>query len=131
MADGDGNVFGGGDLGFVYSAYENSDGTFGKGVKSGVRYNAGLTESDPGWNYQGYYYKHAWADDGDFVTVEVSTYYTAEEASAYNTEHTLTEGSEGYKKEGDVKTTKTERQFTEDCKVLVEPMCKVLDALNI
>ncbi|MBR3110401.1 MAG: hypothetical protein IKH35_04360 [Prevotella sp.] len=122
VADGDGNVFGGGDLGFVYSAYENSDGTFGKGVKSGVRYNAGLTESDAGWNYQGYYYKHAWADDGAFVTVEVPTsYYTAEDSEVIA----------GEKQVGDVKTTKTERQFTEDCKVLVEPMCKVLDALNI
>ena len=91
---GDGNVFGGGDIGMVYSAYENADGTFGKGVKAGKRYNEGISSSDTeNYNYQGYYYKHAWADDGAFVTVEVE--------------------------EG-----KTERQFTEDCKVLVEPHCK-------
>ncbi|MBR2097182.1 MAG: hypothetical protein IJ907_04765 [Prevotella sp.] len=122
VADGDGNVFGGGDLGFVYSAYENSDGSFGRGVKDGVRYNKGLTERDAGWNYQGYYYKHAWADNGAFVTVTVPTsYYTAEDAEVIA----------GEKQVGDVKTTKTERQFTEDCKVLVEPMCKVLVNVNI
>ena len=119
VADGDGNVFGGGDVGFVYSAYEKADGTFGKGVKDGVRY-------DP--LYQGYYYQY---EDGKFVTVEVPTYYTAAEAAAYNTEHSLSPGSEGYKNEGDQKGTKTERQFTEDCKVLVEPMCKVKVGVNV
>ena len=52
MAYGYGNVFGGGDEGSVYSAYENSDGSLGIGLKDGVRYE-GL--------YQGYYYK---SDDG-------------------------------------------------------------------
>lgn len=79
LAKGDGNVFGGGDIGHVYSAYENADGSFGKGVKVGKRY-----ESEG----EGYYYKHAWADDGDF---------------------TLKNG---------------EREYTEDCKVLIEPMCQ-------
>ena len=79
LAKGDGNVFGGGDIGHVYSAYENADGSFGKGVKEGKRY-------DDSW--EGYYYKHAWADDGDF---------------------TLKNG---------------EREYTEDCKVLIEPMCQ-------
>ena len=79
LAKGDGNVFGGGDIGHVYSAYENADGSFGKGVKEGKRY-------DDTW--EGYYYKHAWADDGDF---------------------TLKNG---------------EREYTEDCKVLIEPMCQ-------
>ena len=110
VADGDGNVFGGGDLGFVYSAYEKADGTFGRGKKDGVRY-------DP--LYQGYYYKY---ENGNYVTVEVPTsYYTAEDAEVI----------EGTKQVGDVKTTKTERQFTEDCKVLVEPMCKVLVNVTI
>ena len=117
LANGDGNVFGGGDIGYVYSAYENSDGSFGKGVKDGERY-------DP--LYQGYYYKHDWDDNGDFVTIEVPTYYSTAEASAYNTEHNLSENQEGYKKAGDVKGTTLERQFTEDCKVLIEPQCKVL-----
>ena len=79
LAKGDGNVFGGGDVGHVYSAYENADGTFGKGVKRGERYD-GVDNQD------GYYYKHALADDGAFDS--------------------------GY-------------PLTEDCKVLVEPMCKV------
>lgn len=35
---------------------------------------------------------------------QAATYYTAEEAAAYNTEHGLNEGDEGYKTEGDVKT---------------------------
>ena len=56
LADGDGNVFGGGDEGFVYSAYENEDGSFGWGVKSGTRY---------GNIYQGYYYKHIWNNRDD------------------------------------------------------------------
>lgn len=33
-----------------------------------------------------------------------ATYYTAEEAAEYNTEHGLNPGDEGYKEEGDVKT---------------------------
>ena len=33
-----------------------------------------------------------------------ATYYTAEEAEAYNTEHSLSPGDEGYKQAGDVKT---------------------------
>ena len=122
VADGDGNVFGGGDVGFVYSAYEKADGTFGKGVKDGVRYD-GL--------YEGYYYQHAWTGTNQFVTVTVPTYYTAAEADKYNTDNNLTPSSPGAKKEGDQKGTTTERQFTEDCKVLVEPMCKVLVDVEI
>ncbi len=122
VADGDGNVFGGSDIGVVYSAYEKPDGTFGKGVKGGVRYDD---------LYEGYYYQHAWEDDGAFVTVEVPTYYTAAEAAEYNTEHSLSPGAEGSKKEGDQKGTKTERQFTEDCKVLIEPNLKVLAKVTI
>ena len=56
VADGNGNVFGGGDEGYVYSAYENEDGTFGKGVKIGERYKD---------DHQGYYFKHTWADSGE------------------------------------------------------------------
>ena len=122
VSDGDGNVFGGGDIGFVYSAYEKADGTFGKGVKDGIRYD-GL--------YEGYYFQHAWDDEGAFVTVEVPTYYTAKEATEYNTAHSLEPGDAGYKKEGDPKGTKTERQFTEDCKVLIEPHMKVLPGKTI
>ena len=118
LADGDGNVFGGGDEGFVYSAYEKADGTFGIGKKDGVRY-------DP--LYQGYYYEY---ENGNFVTEQVETgTYTAEEAEAYNTEHASDPGhvdvSEGDKK------YETERRFTEDCKVLIEPSMKVLSDVTI
>ena len=54
---GNGNVFGGGDIGYVYSAYEYTDDQGRKlprkGVKSGVRY-------DGDGMYQGYYYEHVW-----------------------------------------------------------------------
>ena len=74
LAKGDGNVFGGCDVGHVYSAYENSDGTFGFGKKIGTRYED---------NEEGYYYK------SDNTTL------------------------------------------TEDCKVVVEPMCQALLPVTI
>ena len=64
----DGNVFGGGDVGYVYSAFEKTDGTVARGEKSGVRYHG---------SGEGYYYY-----DGS---------------------------------------------LTEDCKVLIEPQCKLKD----
>ena len=64
VANNDGNVFGGGDVGFVYSAYENPDGTFGRGKKIGERYKD---------DHQGYYFKHEWAEDGSFITETVGT----------------------------------------------------------
>ena len=64
VEDGNGNVFGGGDEGYVYSAYEDSNGHFGRGVKAGKRYNEGISPTDEdNYNYQGYYYKHLWYDD--------------------------------------------------------------------
>lgn len=48
LANGNGNVFGGGDIGYVYSAYEDTDGTLCFGKKSGVRYDDG----DEGYYYQ-------------------------------------------------------------------------------
>ena len=54
VAKGDGNVFGGGDVGYVYSAY-NKDGKVAYGKKSGVRYDGGK---------EGYYYKY---ENGAFV----------------------------------------------------------------
>ena len=54
VAKGDGNVFGGGDVGYVYSAY-NIDGEVAYGKKSGVRYDGGK---------EGYYYKY---ENGAFV----------------------------------------------------------------
>ena len=90
LANMHGNVFGGGDIGYVYSAYEYDDnGTtkLGYGKKSGERYDDGD---------EGYYYKY---EDGGFVTE--------------NTES------------GDEKVP------TEDCKVLIEPYCKVLPGQSV
>ncbi len=58
LANGNGNVFGGGDIGYVYSAYENSEGALCFGKKSGTRYDDGD---------EGYYYKYengTWKMDG-------------------------------------------------------------------
>ena len=58
LANGNGNVFGGGDIGYVYSAYENTDGDLCFGKKYGERYD------DDG---EGYYYKYengTWKTDG-------------------------------------------------------------------
>ena len=97
---GNGNVFGGGDIGYVYSAYEYTDAQGHKlprkGVKSGVRY-------DGDGMYQGYYYEHVWENttgtESNFI------HYT-----------NGVENSEG-----------KERKLTEDCKVLIAPHCKVTD----
>ncbi len=109
LSDSVGNVFGGGDVGYVYSAYENTDGTFGRGVKpaGSERYKD---------EYQGYYFKHQW--EGDTSTgnnIDADGFYT----------ENVTVG------EGESATTTTERMLTEDCKVLIEPQCKVLTAVNI
>ena len=53
-----GNVFGGGDEGSVYSAYEESDGSLRVGKKEGERYGESI--------YQGYYYK----TDGNNAIIE-------------------------------------------------------------
>ena len=58
VALGQGNVFGGGDIGFVHSAYENSDHKLSIGKKSGQRFNDSSGD--------GYYYKN---ENGSFVTV--------------------------------------------------------------
>jgi hypothetical protein len=57
LANGNGNVFGGGDIGYVYSAYEDTDGALCFGKKSGVRYDDGD---------EGYYYQ---SKDGNYVIV--------------------------------------------------------------
>ena len=51
VALGYGNVFGAGDVGCVYSAYENESGVLSIGKKSGVRYGTENTD-------EGYYYKY-------------------------------------------------------------------------
>ena len=92
------------------------------GKKSGKRYNAGIDPSNTAeYNYQGYYYKH---ENGDFATTKVAAgTYTAAEATAYNTEHSSDPGFVAVSA-GDTKY-RDERQFTEDCKVLVEPWLQV------
>ena len=98
LLEGNGNVFGGGDIGYVYSAYEYDDGNGHKlprkGVKSGVRY-------DGDGMYQGYYYEHVWEN-----TTSTETNFIH-----------YTDGIED--PDGD------ERKLTEDCKVLIAPHCKV------
>ena len=97
-----GNVFGGGDIGYVYSAYELPDGTFRKGVKGGNRYD-GL--------YEGYYFEHEWADNGKYILYDGGVECPTCVESAQHPE--------------------IERKLTEDCKVLIEPQCKVTDAGGI
>jgi hypothetical protein len=63
LAENSGNVFGGGDYGFVYSAYEKN-GAVCYGKKSGVRYNNGLAEGNEGYDDEGYYYQY---ENGNFV----------------------------------------------------------------
>lgn len=94
VTKGYGNVFGGGDIGYVYSASEE-DGKFYVGVKDGTRYDD---------EYEGYYYK-----------------FKLDEGKSYNGESADAVESKGsWEKDGD------EFILTEDCKVLVEPRCKVL-----
>jgi hypothetical protein len=109
LTKGYGNVFGGGDIGYVYSAYEDTPGHFGKGVKpeGSERYKD---------DFNGYYYKHKW--DGD-----TSTGSNIDTEGFYTEDVTVTEGSNTI--------TKKERMLTEDCKVLIEPQCKVKTAVEI
>ena len=48
IAESYGNVFGGGDIGYVYSAYEKEDGTMVRGVQQGQRYD----DADEGYYYE-------------------------------------------------------------------------------
>jgi hypothetical protein len=92
---GDGNVFGGGDIGYVYSAYEYEEGgvkKVGRGIQSGARWDD---------NDEGYYYRHK------------------------------VRGSYDYSNNEDFETDGGEKILTEDCKVLIEPHCKVKTAVNI
>ena len=100
LANMHGNVFGGGDIGYVYSAYEK-DGVVCVGKKSGKRYNEGLSASDEGYDDEGYYYKN---EDGTFVN------------GVYNGTFVEEDG---------------EKVPTEDCKVLIEPYCKVLPGQSV
>ena len=93
LALGNGNVFGGGDIGYVYSAYENDAKQLCVGIKDGERYDN---------QYEGYYYKN--------------------EGGAY---------ANGAYTGGQWVMDKNEYVLTEDCKVLVEPHCRVKSAVTI
>ena len=97
MEQGYGNVFGGGDIGYVYSAYEQ-DGKLYVGIKDGDRYDD---------NWEGYYYAYKKGDD------------------AYIPGTKPADTDPSWVKDGN------EFLLTEDCKVLVEPHPKALDAVTI
>ena len=97
VTKGYGNVFGGGDIGYVYSAYEK-DGKLYVGIKDGDRY-------DNTW--EGYYYAYKKGDD------------------AY------TPGTKPADSDPNWVTDQGEYVLSEDCKVLVEPHCKVKTAVTI
>ncbi len=93
-----GNVFGGGDIGYVYSAYEQN-GKLYVGVKDGERYDN---------NYGGYYYAYEMG------------------SQAYQPQNFVYD-------EHDPKWVMDEDEYvlTEDCKVLIEPYCRVLSSVSI
>ena len=95
---GNGNVFGGGDIGYVYSAYEK-DGKLYAGIKDGERYDN---------KYEGYYYPY---------DMSTNPYIPA------NFQYSETDPN--WVKVGD------EFVLSEDCKVLIEPHCKVTSAVTI
>ena len=76
LANMHGNVFGGGDIGYVYSAYENENGALCVGKKLGVRYDD---------NNEGYYYKN---EGGAY---DASGEYTGGQYYQDNGEYVLTE----------------------------------------
>ena len=104
-AQGDGNVFGGGDIGYVYSAYEE-DGKLFVGIKDGERYDD---------KYEGYYY--AYELEKGLAPENYIPYIPSD--FVYN------ENDEKWVKEG------KEFLLTEDCKVLVEPHPKALNDVTI
>ena len=98
LALGNGNVFGGGDIGYVYSAYEK-DGKLYAGIKDGERYDN---------KYEGYYYPY---DMGTTPYIPANFSYS--------------ETDPNWVKDGG------EFVLSEDCKVLIEPHCKVTSAVTI
>ncbi len=98
LANGNGNVFGGGDIGYVYSAYEK-DGDLYVGIKYGNRYDD---------NKEGYYYAYK-IGDGSYTPFTETPLAT----------------DENWVKDDD------EYVPTEDCKVLVEPSCRVKAPVTI
>ena len=105
LAQENGNVFGGGDIGYVYSAYEE-DGKLFVGIKDGNRYDD---------KYEGYYY--AYDLEKDLTPENYKPYIPSE--FVYD--------------EYDPRWVKDGNEFvlTEDCKVLVEPSCKVITPVTV
>ena len=106
LALGNGNVFGGGDIGYVYSAYEgkgentvgDENGKLYVGIKDGERY-------DDVW--EGYYYAYKKGDDAYIPGTKPA--------------------------DNDANWVKDDGEYvlTEDCKVLIEPHCKALSDVEI
>ena len=105
LARENGNVFGGGDIGYVYSAYEQ-DGKLFVGIKDGERYDN---------KYEGYYYAY---DIEQGRTPENYIPYIPADF-VYN--------------EHDPKWVMDQGEYvlTEDCKVLIEPYCRAKSAVTI
>ena len=100
-----GNVFGGGDIGYVYSAYEE-DGKLYVGIKDGERYDN---------KYEGYYY--AYDLEQGLTPANYKPYIPAD--FVYD--------------EHDPKWVMDNGEYvlTEDCKVLIEPYCRAKSAVTI
>ncbi len=100
-----GNVFGGGDIGYVYSAYEE-DGKLYVGIKDGDRYDN---------KYEGYYYAYD-LEQG----LSPENYIPYIPADFVYDEH-------------DPKWVMDHDEFvlTEDCKVLIEPYCRAKSAVTV
>lgn len=116
LSYGDGNVFGGGDIGYVFSAYEYEETvTEGETTHTVTKFGRGVKpEGSERYKdiYQGYYYKHKWEGDNSTGTnIDAKGFFT----------ESVTVGQ----------TTTQERMLTEDCKVLIEPYCKALQNVTI
>ena len=97
LATGYGNVFGGGDVGYVYGSYMVGNDLY-VGIKYGERYNG---------EWEGYYF--------DYKVGE----------NEYTPGPKPDDKDDGWVKDGD------EWILTEDCKVLVEPWCRVKEEVTI
>ena len=105
MALGYGNVFGGGDIGYVYSAYED-EGKLYVGIKDGNRYDD---------KYEGYYY--AYNLEKDLAPENYIPYIPADFVYHENDPKWVMDNGEYV--------------LTEDCKVLIEPHAKAISAVTI
>ena len=100
-----GNVFGGGDIGYVYSAYEK-DGKLYVGIKDGKRYDN---------KYEGYYY--AYDLEKDIAPGTYKPYIPADYVY--------------YEDDPKWVMDNGEYVLTEDCKVLVEPYCRAKSDVTV